>query len=62
LKKDTTLETTEWNTKYQGRNEKAGFDIVDGDSMIVPVMLYDAAFANRRQIYKLFVISSWYQG
>jgi hypothetical protein len=31
----------EWNTNTQGRNEKAGFDIVDGDS-IVPVMLYDA--------------------
>jgi glycine C-acetyltransferase len=26
----------------QSRNEKAGFDIVEGDSAIVPVMLYDA--------------------
>jgi glycine C-acetyltransferase len=24
------------------RNENAGFDIVEGDSAIVPVMLYDA--------------------
>jgi glycine C-acetyltransferase len=31
---------------YQGRNEKAGFDI-DGDSAIVPVMLYDAKLANQ---------------
>lgn len=27
---------------FQRRNEKAGFDIIDGDSAIVPVMLYDA--------------------
>lgn len=33
----------EWNTNYFKNGMKsAGFDIVDGDSAIVPVMLYDA--------------------
>lgn len=33
----------EWNTNYFKRHIKAaGFDIVDGDSAIVPIMLYDA--------------------
>lgn len=33
----------EWNTKYFKKGMKeAGFDIIDGDSAIVPVMLYDA--------------------
>jgi glycine C-acetyltransferase len=33
----------EWNTKYfKAGMKKAGFDIVEGDSAIVPVMLYDA--------------------
>ena len=44
LENDTTLrDKLEWNTNYfkKGMNE-AGFDIVDGDSAIVPVMLYDA--------------------
>ncbi|GAA3759318.1 glycine C-acetyltransferase [Flavobacterium ginsengiterrae] len=44
LEKDTTLrDKLEWNTNYfkQGMKE-AGFDIIDGDSAIVPVMLYDA--------------------
>jgi len=44
LKKDTSLrDKLEWNTNYfkQGM-KKAGFDIIDGDSAIVPVMLYDA--------------------
>ncbi len=44
LKNDTVLrDKVDWNTKYfkQGMKE-AGFDIVDGDSAIVPVMLYDA--------------------
>ncbi len=32
-----------WNTKYFKKGLKeAGFDIIDGDSAIVPVMLYDA--------------------
>jgi glycine C-acetyltransferase len=44
LEKDTTLrDKLEWNTNYfkEGMKE-AGFDIIDGDSAIVPVMLYDA--------------------
>jgi glycine C-acetyltransferase len=44
LEKDTTLrDKLEWNTKYfkEGMTT-AGFDIVEGDSAIVPVMLYDA--------------------
>ncbi|MDP3946952.1 MAG: glycine C-acetyltransferase [Lutibacter sp.] len=44
ISKDTTLrDKLEWNTKYfkEGMT-KAGFDIVKGDSAIVPVMLYDA--------------------
>ena len=44
LANDTTLrDKLEWNTNYFKKGIKeAGFDIVDGDSAIVPVMLYDA--------------------
>jgi len=36
----------EWNSNYFKKGIKAaGFDIVDGDSAIVPVMLYDAKLA-----------------
>jgi glycine C-acetyltransferase len=44
LSNDTTLrDKLEWNTNYFKKGIKAaGFDIVDGDSAIVPVMLYDA--------------------
>ncbi len=44
LEKDTTLrDQLEWNTNYfRDGMKKAGFDIIDGDSAIVPVMLYDA--------------------
>ena len=44
LESDTTLrDTLENNTNYfKKAMKKAGFDIVDGDSAIVPVMLYDA--------------------
>lgn len=44
LSNDTTLrDKLEWNTDYFKKGMKeAGFDIVDGDSAIVPVMLYDA--------------------
>jgi glycine C-acetyltransferase len=47
LEKDTTLrDTLEWNTNYLKNGlKKAGFDIVEGDSAIVPVMLYDAKLA-----------------
>ncbi|UPS92671.1 glycine C-acetyltransferase [Bizionia sp. M204] len=44
LSKDTTLrDKLAWNTEYfKAGIKKAGFDIVDGDSAIVPIMLYDA--------------------
>ena len=44
LSNDTTLrDTLESNTNYFKKGMKdAGFDIIDGDSAIVPVMLYDA--------------------
>ena len=44
LSNNTELrDTLEWNTNYFKKGMKtAGFDIVDGDSAIVPVMLYDA--------------------
>jgi glycine C-acetyltransferase len=44
LEKDTSLrDQLEWNTNYfKAGMKKAGFDIIDGDSAIVPVMLYDA--------------------
>jgi glycine C-acetyltransferase len=47
LEKDTTLrDKLEWNTNYfKAGIKKAGFDIVDGDSAIVPIMLYDAKLA-----------------
>ena len=44
LKNDHSLrDKVNWNTKYFKKGMKeAGFDIIDGDSAIVPVMLYDA--------------------
>jgi glycine C-acetyltransferase len=47
LERDTTLrDKLEWNTNYfKAGMKKAGFDIVEGDSAIVPVMLYDAKLA-----------------
>ena len=44
LERDTVLrDQLEWNTNYFKEGMiKAGFDIIDGDSAIVPVMLYDA--------------------
>jgi glycine C-acetyltransferase len=44
LSKDTRLrDKLAWNTAYFKKGmEAAGFDIVKGDSAIVPVMLYDA--------------------
>lgn len=44
LEKDHSLrDKLEWNTNYFKKGMKAaGFDIIDGDSAIVPVMLYDA--------------------
>lgn len=44
LSNDTSLrDKLEWNTQYFKKGMKAaGFDIIEGDSAIVPVMLYDA--------------------
>ncbi len=44
LAKDTSLrDQLEWNTNYFKKGIiDAGFDVVEGDSAIVPVMLYDA--------------------
>ncbi len=44
LEKDTTLrDKLEWNTNYfKAGMKNAGIDFIDGDSAIVPVMLYDA--------------------
>jgi glycine C-acetyltransferase len=49
LEKDTTLrDQLEANTAYfKNGMKKAGFDIIDGDSAIVPVMLYDAKLAQQ---------------
>lgn len=49
LKKDTSLrDRLEWNTDYFKKGMKnAGFDIIDGDSAIVPVMLYDAKLSQK---------------
>lgn len=47
LEKDTSLrDKLEWNTNYFKEGmKKAGFNIIEGDSAIVPVMLYDAKLA-----------------
>lgn len=47
LKNDTSLrDKLEENTAYFKKGmQDAGFDIIDGDSAIVPVMLYDAALS-----------------
>jgi len=47
LEKDTTLrDKLEENTAYFKKGlQEAGFDFIDGDSAIVPVMLYDAKLA-----------------
>jgi len=49
LKTDTSLrDQLEKNTNYfKNGLQKAGFDIIDGDSAIVPVMLYDAKLAQQ---------------
>lgn len=47
LEKDTSLrDKVMWNADYFRKGmKKAGFDIIEGDSGIVPVMLYDAKVA-----------------
>jgi glycine C-acetyltransferase len=49
LNNDSSLrDKLEKNTKYFKKEMKqAGFDIVEGDSAIVPVMLYDAKLAQK---------------
>lgn len=49
LADDTSLrDQLAWNTDYFKKGmTKAGFDIVDGDSAIVPVMLYDAKLSQK---------------
>jgi glycine C-acetyltransferase len=46
---DTKLrDRLEWNTKYFKKGlQDLGFDIIDGDAAIVPVMLYDAKLAQK---------------
>ena len=55
----------EWNTKYfKSGLKNAGFDIIDGDSAIVPVMLYDAklsqTMANMLLEEGIYVIGFFY--
>ncbi|MGB0973842.1 MAG: glycine C-acetyltransferase [Flavobacteriaceae bacterium] len=66
LDKDTTLrDKLEWNTNYFKKGMKAaGLDIVEGDSAIVPVMLYDAklsqTMADRLLEEGIYVIGFFY--
>jgi glycine C-acetyltransferase len=66
LENDTSLrDTLENNTNYFKKAMKeAGFDIVDGDSAIVPVMLYDAklsqTMANMLLEEGIYVIGFFY--
>ena len=58
-------DTLESNINYFKENiKKAGFDIKDGDSAIVPIMVYDAAlsqkFANRLLDEGIYVIGFFY--
>jgi len=49
LQNDTSLrDQLHWNTDYfKTKMKEAGFDIVDGDSAIVPVMLYNAKLSQQ---------------
>ncbi|MFN3907688.1 MAG: glycine C-acetyltransferase [Flavobacterium sp.] len=66
LKGDTKLrDQLEWNTNYFKKGMKeAGLDIIDGDSAIVPVMLYDAKVAQQmaQELLKegIYVIGFFY--
>ncbi|MGB1269004.1 MAG: glycine C-acetyltransferase [Flavobacteriaceae bacterium] len=66
LGKDTTLrDKLEWNTNYfKAGMKNAGLDIVEGDSAIVPVMLYDAklsqTMADRLLEEGIYVIGFFY--
>jgi glycine C-acetyltransferase len=64
LEKIPLRDQLEWNTNYfRDGMKKAGFDI-DGDSAIVPVMLYDAKLSQnmadellKRHICNRFLLS-----
>lgn len=66
LKNDTTLrDKLQKNTEYFKKGMKeAGFDIIDGDSAIVPVMLYDAklsqTMADKLLAMGIYVIGFFY--
>jgi glycine C-acetyltransferase len=66
LKKDTSLrDQLEWNTNYFKEGiRKAGLDFIDGDSAIIPVMLYDAKLSQEMadELLKLgiYVIGFFY--
>ena len=66
LKRDTSLrDQLEWNTNYfKAGIRKAGLDFIDGDSAIVPVMLYDAKLSQEMadELLKLgiYVIGFFY--
>ena len=66
LKKDTTLrDQLAWNTNYFKEGiKKAGLDFIDGDSAIVPIMLYDAKLSQEMadELLKLgiYVIGFFY--
>jgi len=66
LEKDTSLrDKLAWNTSYFKEGmKKAGFDIIDGDSAIIPVMLYDAklsqAMANELLEKGIYVIGFFF--
>ena len=66
LSSDTSLrDKLEWNTNFFKKGMKeAGFDIIDGDSAIVPVMLYDAKLsqemANKLLEEGIYVIGFFY--
>ena len=66
LKKNTALrDQLEWNTNYfKAGLRKIGFDFIDGDSAIVPVMLYDAklsqTMANELLKLGVYVIGFFY--
>ena len=49
LSSNTNLrDKLEWNTVYfKNRIKELGFEIIDGDSAIVPIMLYDAKLAQK---------------
>jgi len=66
LEKDTSLrDALQKNTEYFKKGLKeAGFDIIDGDAAIVPVMLYDAKLSQKmaKQLLKkgIYVIGFFY--